>query len=82
MAQPDRLKEVEKTLTKRARRVSAFLNSPNGVSFLDVLRDEFGNVDTFDKDPYAHAYKAGARSVILWIEDMEKRGNYSVSEGS
>ena len=44
-----------------------FDKSPIGQAVLDHLYQMFYDIDTFDTDPYKHAFKAGQRSVVRFI---------------
>ena len=60
--------EQRKSIIQRA------MKTADGVKMMELLNDHFGG-DTFDADPYTHAFNAGQRSVVIWIETYLKAKN-------
>lgn len=65
----DKLREARRrAIGPEADTVKHALYNPNGVALLDVLHARFPG--EFHVDPAQHAFNAGQRSVVTWLEEM------------
>ena len=51
---------------ERMKTVHRAMKTADGIAMMKLLEDNFDG-DTFDLDPHRHAFNAGQRSVIIWI---------------
>ena len=51
---------------ERLKTVQRAMKTADGIVMMKLLEDSFDG-DTFDPDPHVHAFNAGQRSVIIWI---------------
>lgn len=75
--------ETRKEVEKRIRRSVMFqeLFRGTGEEVLDEINMFAGmKNDTFDKDPYEHAYNAGRRSVAIFINNVINQNVKEVRE--
>ena len=58
-------------IRKRISVVQKVLATSDGIELMDMLEESFGG-DTFDRDPYLHAFNAGQRSILIWLTTYDK----------